>query len=338
MRTSRAITAMAFVVAATALAPGSQAAPLADDAVRWPLPPIAPALTAAERARFVPLPEPTGRVPVLLFHQICEVTCRPQEEYAMTREELAKTLAMLELAGYETISVDAYVRFLRGITTGLPRRPILLTFDDSRSDAWIGAHSILAAAHARATMYVITARSENGDPDYMRWREVEAAAASGVWDLQLHAHAGHSSVPVAVSADGAPVMKHAFAWRRWSREPTGDDAPSTGSLETFAEWRERVVGDLDHGDALLAAHVPGYRSLTFAVPYSDYGQVLSNDGRIPASLRDIFDERFEAWFSQPGPDPEFSFPGRHQEKSRFVVYRATTAEQIYMWLERHGTR
>lgn len=334
--------AIAVVAAVTAsgaaiASPSSAPAP-STSSVRAPLAPIEAAFTADERARFTELPVVPGAVPVLLFHQICEVACRPEEDYAMTRAELARTLAMLDRAGYSTISIEQYARFVRGFDDGLPKRPILITFDDSRADAWIGAHEILAQAQAHATMYVITARAEGEDPGYMRWSEIETAAASGVWDMQLHAHAGHTTMQVGFTTDGAPVMRHSYAWRLWSNDAFGNDeaVQASGAFETIDEWRHRVASDLDHGDRLLAAHVPGYRSRTFAVPYSDYGQVSTNDRRITPALRDLFDERFEVWFSQPGPNPEFTTPGLHREKSRFVVYRTTTAEEIYLWLQQHS--
>lgn len=320
--------------------PTTKALSTPSSTLRAPLAPIEAAFAAEERAKYVELPVVPNAVPVLLFHQICEVVCRPEEDYAMTRLELAKTLAMLERAGYTTITIEQYARFVRGYGEGLPARPILITFDDSRLDAWLGAQEILAQAQAHATMYVITARAEGEDAGYMRWSEIEAAAASGVWDMQLHAHAGHTTMQVGFTTDGAPVMKHAYAWRLWSNDAfgEGETTRTSGSLEDFDDWRGRVTADLDHGDRLLAAHVPGYRSRTFAVPYSDYGQVSTNDRRITPALRELFDERFEVWFSQPGPDPEFTTPGLHREKSRFVVYRTTTAEEIYLWLALHSTQ
>lgn len=333
---------LAVVVAATASGAASASPPQtpspATSTIRAPLAPIEAAFTVEERARFEELPVVPRAVPVLLFHQICETACRPDEDYAMTRVELAKTLAMLDRAGYTTISIEQYARFLRGFDEGLPKRPILITFDDSRADAWIGAHEILAQAQAHATMYVITARAEGEDPGYMRWSEIEAAAASGVWDMQLHAHAGHTTMQVGFTTDGAPVMRHSYAWRLWSNDAfgEGETMQASGALETIDEWRHRIASDLDHGDRLLTAHVPGYRSRTFAVPYSDYGQVSTNDRRISPALRELFDERFEVWFSQPGPNPEFTTPGLHREKSRFVIYRTTTAEEIYLWLAQHS--
>ncbi len=302
--------------------------------MRVPMPAIEPKLDDGERARFAPIPALRGVVPVLLFHQVCPVACTDEQDYGIARSELAKIFAMLRLAGMTTLSIADYARFARGAPNGLPERPILLTFDDSRADAWIWGDAILADARARATMYVITDRAEANEPDHMSWSEISAAASTGRWDMQLHAHAGHASVRVATEAGGSPRMRHAYAWRRV--EDAADDA--SGRLESLGAWRRRVLGDLGAGDALLSAHVPAYVSLTFAVPFSDYGQIASNDDRIAPELRRVFDSRFVAWFSQPGPDPDFTAPGPRREKSRFVVYRTTTAEEIYRWLAMHAAR
>ena len=41
--------------------------------------------------------------------------------------------SMIKHAGYQTISLQTFVDFVRGRTVDLPPRPLLLTFDDARS-------------------------------------------------------------------------------------------------------------------------------------------------------------------------------------------------------------
>ena len=269
----------------------------------------------------------TGKtVPVLLFHQMCAVSCPSDATYGTTILELARILAMFASEGYETISIAQYAAFVKGHDVRLPARPVLVTFDDGRRDAWQGATDELLRAKARAVMYVITAGPGSPDPKFMSWSEVEAMAASGAWDIQLHAHAGHTYTQVGVDANGAPELRHAYAWRRY--------LPETGELEPFEAWRARFATDIVQGNALLAAHVPGYVPHTFAVPFGDYGQFHSNDARIASAIRSELDAGFVAWFTQPDPEPAFTKPGGAPEKSRYTVEKKTTAEDVRTWLRR----
>ena len=59
--------------------------------------------------------------------------------------QFAEQMEMLERAGFQTISIAQYVRFLQGDAAGLPARPILITFDDGRLDSYRGADKVLAA-------------------------------------------------------------------------------------------------------------------------------------------------------------------------------------------------
>lgn len=278
---------------------------------------------------FADLSEGTS-VPVVLFHEICPVSCRADATYGTTIAELARMLAMFGREGYETISIAQYAAFVKGHDAHLPAKPLLVTFDDGRRDAWLGATNALLKAKARAVMYVITAGPGSPDPKFMSWTEVEAMAASGAWDIQLHAHASHTYTQVGIDANGAPVMRHAYAWRRY--------LPETGTLESFDDWHTRLVSDLAQGNALLAAHVPGYVPHTFAVPFGDYGQSQSNDARIAGSMRSELDARFAAWFTQPQPNPAFTKPGGKREKSRFTIEQRTTAEDVRVWLREHEAR
>ena len=47
-------------------------------------------------------------------------------------------------AGYQTISLDTFLRFVAGEPVELPPHPLLLTFDDARADSWLNGDGILA--------------------------------------------------------------------------------------------------------------------------------------------------------------------------------------------------
>lgn len=275
---------------------------------------------------FRPLPPRTDAVPVLLFHQICEGECAPSETYGISRIELARTFVMLREAGFRTITAAAYDAFLAGVGS-LPRQPILVTFDDGRRRAHLAADAVLATEGAVATQFIITEKAESEADDFLSWSEIAAAQASGRWDIQLHARNGHRTIPVGPGSTGSFYGNRAY-------DPIF--YPRGQHLEPFASWRARVENDIIEGEATLARHVPGYRSVTFALPFGDYGQFASNDARIASAQRAFLDRRYRAWFTQPSSDPDFTRREGGHEKWRYTVRYGTTAETLYAWLASHS--
>ena len=47
-------------------------------------------------------------------------------------------MVLLDHAGYETITLEKFVRFVKREDVSLPPRPLLLTFDGGRRASWTG--------------------------------------------------------------------------------------------------------------------------------------------------------------------------------------------------------
>ncbi len=317
--------------AATTVTPGACAAPPAPtpvDASRLPLPAPPLVLSAADQAAFQPLPARAGAIPVLLFHSVCATTgCT---SYNATPTEFARMMLMLQAAGYQTISLDDYAKWWHGQAVTLPAKPILITFDDGRWDAWRGADSTLAALGDQVTMFDATGWTDGGEAKFLRWNELEQMQASGRWDVQLHAGQGHVNVTTGLDSTGEPIIHPYYAWEEYDpvRYPTGTH------IEPFSDWKLRAEGDLAQGEALLQAHIPGYTPVGFAVPFGDYGQFHTNDPQIPVELAGYFASHFQVFFTQPQADPDFSTPGH--EPFRYTIESTTTATDVYAWLAEHA--
>jgi peptidoglycan/xylan/chitin deacetylase (PgdA/CDA1 family) len=275
-------------------------------------PSAAPAVAPPEAAS-------TG-IPVLLFHTICASRCDTDEIYGTTAAELDDLLSVLDARGYTAISIAAFAAFRSGQGVALPKRPVLLTFDDGRASAYANATRLLLAHHARATMFVITDKPGGGDPFFMTWADLEGADASGAWDLELHAHEGHRAIPTGPTTTG-PF----YAWRAWN---------DSASLEPLDAWYARMRSDIEAGEAALTQRVPAHVPHAFAVPFSDYGQIHSNDPEIPVDLAEYLDAHYAAWFVQMG-DPPFAMPGPGARTFRYSVERKTTVADVASWLARH---
>jgi peptidoglycan/xylan/chitin deacetylase (PgdA/CDA1 family) len=99
-----------------------------------------------------------SHVPVLCYHQIRDPTSADStadRQYIVSPSVLAAQMTALDTAGYTPITGDAYVAHMaRGAK--LPRRPILLTFDDASGGQYSRALPILRKHHFVATFFVMT--------------------------------------------------------------------------------------------------------------------------------------------------------------------------------------
>jgi poly-beta-1,6-N-acetyl-D-glucosamine N-deacetylase len=286
----------------------------AEEIARSPLPPVPVSFSPQEVRAFKPLPVAKNAVPVLAYHGING----NNDVYSVSRRTFASHMQMLHDAGYQTISIEQFVRFLSGDRRGLPSRPILVTFDDGRLDSYRGADKVLAHFDFRATMFVIAQRADQGSPFYLRWNDLRSMARSGRWDLQEHAGEGHYNVRWGKGRKDAGPF---YAYRRL-----------TGSgLESFDAYRTRVVKDVEWGMSRMKKEIPGFQPYAFGVPFGNYGQLKSNDPQIKSFFGGYLQKRFRAVFViQPSGYVTQNTPrGRI---GRLEVHTYTTAGRLYNWL------
>ena len=99
-------------------------------AARTPVPAPRVALSADDRERWVRGPPDRSAVPALVYRSVAP-------------EDFARQMVLLDHAGYETITLETFVRFVNGEDVSLPPRPLLLTFDGGRLDSWTRGDAIL---------------------------------------------------------------------------------------------------------------------------------------------------------------------------------------------------
>ncbi len=79
---------------------------------------------------------------------------RTDADLGIDPQDFARQMALLNHAGYETITLDEFVRFMRREDLSLPPRPLLLTFDGARLDSWTGSDGILRELDLNAVLFV----------------------------------------------------------------------------------------------------------------------------------------------------------------------------------------
>jgi peptidoglycan/xylan/chitin deacetylase (PgdA/CDA1 family) len=253
---------------------------------------------------------------IWLVHGVASVSGfskRADAELGIDPERFARQMALLDHAGYDTITLDEFIRFIEREQVSLPPRPLLLTFDGARLDSWTGSDAILRELGFNAVLFVDVGRVEEEDPEYLTWRELNALQRSVRWEVQLQSGTGHHQIRYGPAPDDVGPF---YAYR--------------GSEEILGGWRERVFSDITWGEEQLAFRVRGYRPLAFAPPYGNYGQAGTNDQRIPRALLARLLESFEVVFTQDRSG--VASPGATNPLGRIEITRDVTEGQLHALL------
>lgn len=281
-----------------------------------PLPAPKVELTPEQVLRFQPVAPYSGAIPVLAYHGIRD----ERDGYSVTRRTFAEQMAALKHMGFNTITTEQFARFRRGDTRGLPARPLLITFDDGRLDSYRGADKVLEQHGFKATMFAITSHIERKNPFYLTWKEIHRMHDSGRWQIEPHAHEGHTKVVYGSLGNEAPY----YAVRRYTRSK---------GLETFADYEKRVSQDLFTVRERMLDQ--GFEPHAFAVPYGNYGQRETNDPAIAPYMRALMQRQFGVYFVQD-EENEPGYAEQTGEAARFEVHSDTTTDRLYMWLRDHS--
>jgi len=145
--------------------------------------------------------------------------------------------------------------------------------------------------------------------------ELEGLHRSGRWELQLQSGTGHHLIKYGPSpGDVGPF----YAYR--------------GSEEVLGGWRERVFSDITEGEQQLAAHIRHHRPLAFAPPYGNYGQVATNDERIPRELFARLRQDHAAVFTQDRSGFPSKGAGKREPVGRIEITRGVRAADLHALL------
>ncbi|MDB5032376.1 polysaccharide deacetylase family protein [Mucilaginibacter sp.] len=141
------------------------------------------------------------QVPIICYHQIRD--WRPKDsknakDYIIQIANFKQHIKMLADSGYHTILPDQLYAYL---TTGaaLPKKPIMLTFDDTDEDQYTIAAPELKKYGYKAVYFVMTVSI--GRPHYMTKEQVKALSDAGnvigshTWDHHMTSKYKHDPNP-----------------------------------------------------------------------------------------------------------------------------------------------
>jgi Polysaccharide deacetylase len=274
----------------------------AAQATRAPLPPLPGKLSAVQERAWKSFPMYRNVVPVLNYHSV-----GGRSSYiTVSRHLFADQMRALKVSGFHTLTIKQYAAYVRGDTSHLPTRPILITFDDGRLDASRAANSILRFYGFHATELVVPAWV-NAHPHFsLSWSEIQQMTQSGTWDVQPHFGYGQEEVPIDKRGDHGAT----FAFLEYLRGTGGHP----GHLESFPHFQRRLTGNMFWGVRRLRQVLPGFHSYAMAIPESDYGQGGTNDLLIPPYVLSWLDHNFPVVFGgdylNGGKEHTYVVPGR----------------------------
>lgn len=114
-------------------------------------------------------------IPVLIYHRVGYT----KGHLTVTPERLAADLEALRESGYQTIGLPVFEKFLQDGQIELPKRPLLITFDDGYDDNWEYAFPLLKQYNMTAVFYIITALI--GQPERLTAAQIKEMAAAGMF-------------------------------------------------------------------------------------------------------------------------------------------------------------
>jgi poly-beta-1,6-N-acetyl-D-glucosamine N-deacetylase len=209
-------------------------------------------LSANELNKFRRTPQITSADPIVLaYHDIARDS---KSQYVITPAAFEAQMAMLQAAGYHSLTATQFVHYVHGGT--VPNRSVVITFDDGTRGLWTYADKILQRHHFHGISFLITGRIGTHQPYYLTWQEIQRMHTSGRWDFESHTNNLHERVPVSAAGHlGDPLTQQ--IWLK-----------SLHRRESISEFRVRVGKDLRDSVSDIVEHGLPQPEL-FAYPFSE---------------------------------------------------------------------
>jgi peptidoglycan/xylan/chitin deacetylase (PgdA/CDA1 family) len=137
---------------------------------------------------------------VVMYHNI--LNCK-NSIYIVSSRQLEEDLKALKQEGYTSVFPSEVIAFVKGKGT-LPKKPIMITFDDGYYNNMYYALPILKKYNMKANLNVIGAFSEHStnsgdhsDPSYshITWTQLKELADSGYFEIGNHTYNMHKFKP-----------------------------------------------------------------------------------------------------------------------------------------------
>ena len=138
-------------------------------------------------------------LPVLMYHQVLD---KPQKlgKYVISPHELEADLQLIRELGYETVTVGELIAYCNG-ERGLPKKPIMLTFDDGYQTDYKNVFPLLRQYNMKGVFSIVGAYTERYSTEgidkhinyaHLCWDEILEMQKSGHCEFLNHSYNLHS--------------------------------------------------------------------------------------------------------------------------------------------------
>lgn len=146
----------------------------------------------------VPHQEGTS-VPVIMYHHMLNEQSR-WGEWTISPDEFKADLVYLKEHGYTTMLISELVSALKG-EQEMPKKPIVLTFDDGHESTYAYAFPLLKEYGMKAVVSVIGRYSDLFSEDdshhisysYLQWQQIKEMSDSGLVEFGNHSYDLHDN-------------------------------------------------------------------------------------------------------------------------------------------------
>lgn len=139
------------------------------------------------------------QLPVIMYHGLLKDP-KMHNNYVISPDLFEQDLKYLKKQGYTTILMSDLIDFVEN-GTPLPKKPVLLTFDDGYYNNYLYAFPLLKKHNMKAVISIIGKQTEeyskaNGNhPNYshITWKQIQEMSASGLVEIQNHSYDSHEN-------------------------------------------------------------------------------------------------------------------------------------------------
>ncbi len=176
----------------------------------------------------------------------------------ITRAAFEQHLRLLRERGYIPISL-ADVRAFYKEGKLLPRKAVLMTFEQSRKSSYFEIRKLLHNYKWKAVMGVVTTPMHKRDAQTLLWPYLRDMVTMSYWDLAAQSERGFEFIETSPSGRKGHYLSNPL----WKSDESRYELPS--------EFNKRVAEDHTKVIAEFQKEV-GFKPVAFFFPFGDYGQ------------------------------------------------------------------
>ena len=237
----------------------------------WAMDVFSSKVSEHEKLAKISSPSMTENLMVLAYHEVTPDEKSLIPEYSITPQQFEAHLSWLKQNGYQFVNVDQVLQAEKGLKA-LPKKAVLVTFDDGYQSFYTHAYPILKQHKIPAVLSVVgtwlqpsaNQKVQFGDlqvnrQEMLSWAELKEMQDSGLIEIGSHSYNLHRGVLGNPQGNQQP----AATTRIYTK--------NTQKYESDTAYNKRIQQDLADNKQLLQKH--GIRApRVVAWPYGRYNQ------------------------------------------------------------------